>query len=193
MAKLKNAKLDIDSVVKRMVEVSGSKTNQELASLLGLTPPALNQLKKRQSISLHLLMMIAEKFEASLDYLVYGREYAVPLYPPQDEGYIEIEPLHIENGKSIFFPKELLPAVQKKGFFLQSYVLGEKIWIINVADRHVVDGMFAFGDSTRPVFFECRVQWDGNVLIGDNSEPKTFDDITNVGILGRVVWQGFAA
>ena len=191
MAKLKE-ELNIVNIVSRMLAASGLTSNSQLAQLLGLSPQALNQLHKRDSISLHLLLLFKSKYDVSLDYLVYGTSGESHSEIPTDEvdGYIEIEPLNV--GKSIFFPKQLLPVPQKKGHFLKAYVLGEKIWVINSGDRNVVDGTFAFGDHNRPVFCECRVQWDGNVLIGDDSTPKTLTEIEKVGILGRVVWQGFA-
>ncbi len=194
MAKLKSVEMDVVGVVNRMIEVSGSNNYAQLASLLGLSPSAINQIEKRQSISLHLLLLIVKNFNCSLDYLVYGHGpiSAGHTSALADESYIEIEPLHGEEGKAILFIKKLLPESEMIEDSLKFHAVGKKLWIINIADQNVVDGTFAFGDSIRPVICECRVQWDGKVIIEGDDKPKTIDEIKTVGVVGKVVWHGYA-
>ncbi len=58
--------------IDRMLEVVGTKKDKELAAALEIKPQSLSLARKRESVPLAWFVTIAEKYNVSVDWLIYG-------------------------------------------------------------------------------------------------------------------------
>jgi hypothetical protein len=190
MAKLK-ADLDVKAFWARALEKSGLKHLSQLAEAIGLTPQSLNATTARKSISLPYVMLVAEHCKTTIDYLIYGGdegEVKSRAEKLMDDNHIEIS--MIVGVRTVKLPVELLKS-NIDVTHLQAYIRSGSLYIIDVSDLDVSDGLFAFrGNNNRPLIKLCRENLQGDLTASDehlgNTELLQGDAI----VLGRVIWSG---
>lgn len=186
MAKLM-ANIDVEAVLKRMVDAAGMKNIAELSKSMGLSAQSVSQSKDRKMISLPFMLLGQKLANRSLDYLIYGTEHESKAEENAEHktNYISIERI---GGGTVKILAELL----RQGIdaqFLRAYVLEGKLYVIDSADIVVTSGFFAFGDKMRPAIRKCIQQIDGSVLVEGEANQQSTDDLNRIGILGRVILQ----
>lgn len=179
-------KINAIDIIPRMIKACGLKTSSELAEKIGMSPQSLTNIKARQSVSLKILLDVAEMSEkltgkrASIDYLV-GLE---------DETTEELHAGHYEirkiGGGTIQFPEGLIET--KEAEKLRALSQRGKLYIIDGSDVTLNEGLFALGDTNRPVVRKCTPTLTGNIMVGEKDEAVLASADLNV--LGRVIWAG---
>ncbi len=65
--------LDVESIIERVKECVGVKTNLELSDLLGIKQNTVSAWKKRGNIDLASIITLCEPTGVSMDWLLYGK------------------------------------------------------------------------------------------------------------------------
>lgn len=187
---------DLVAIIDRLIEAAKQtdptvKNYSQFAVAMGLSPQALNNVTKRQSMSLLFLISACKKYGLSLDYAVFGKEEEEA---PQSD-YINIERL---GGGSVNVLAEVLPGGINADNLRADVDFGQ-LYIINIAETTPRTGMFAYGDPLAPSYLTMSrlsngtffLDFQGNVeeLLRENSDI-TAEDVQKLNLVGRVIWHG---
>ncbi len=185
--------LDTVEIINRMLTVAGYKQMKQLADDIGVSSQALTQIKTRRSIALPVLLEFAAKHSVSLDYLVFGKvsegngseekkiftSLPVAEYSSTDNDFLLYSTLWLAEE----FPN-------RKS--LSQIIIGPNVYVVDLDDRVVDSGQFVFGRDIENVnaITTLKKRLDGRFNVANEQEPMTVEQLTAIGIVGRVIWSG---
>lgn len=187
-------KMDATEIIERMMLKAGFKQRKELAENLGLSSQALTQIKARQSISLPLLIMYADKHNVSLDYLVYGRGEGEGTGSEEKEKFVALPIIEAAStgSEALLYSRAWLDEEYAGREHLTQIIVGTSIYIIDLADKTPADGLFIIGQDVDNIntIATLKKRLDGKYSIANEPDPMTVEQLTAIGIVGRVIWAG---
>lgn len=180
--------IDTEAVIKRMIELSGLKNARALAEAIGVNQQSITNIRARQSISLEMIREAQALIErntgmrVSMDLLVYG-DGEVKLGSGDSSEYVEVKKI---GGGTLKLLKSLLTGHPAN---YMAHVRSGKLSIIDVTDKALGDGLVYIGTEVAGAIKHCKLLSNGQIEI-EGESPRPAAELTDVQVLGRVVWQG---
>lgn len=198
--------LRFDLIVYRMKDVAGISTDADLARHLGITPQALNNLKRNGSITPNLVFKFLDHFpNTSLDWLVKGTHTSTEQacqyrgtpeanLPWETAQHVGFDPTWLTRVYRVNIDDVALLVVRSNAMEpLVSY--GDTIMIDRTEHSFSSDAMYLLEVDKSLLLRRVQLRANGSVVLSAfNSEytpeeiPKA--QIANIEIIGKVIWIG---
>lgn len=150
------ASAEFDEIFARLLAATGSKSESDLAKVLGLHQTAINSARKRKQVPPHWVVKIASEFSTSADWLFFGT--------PQQ--------CHRNTDPSVVMVKKVVARLSAGNGSLESsgevedYYAFKEEWLLRRGSPSNMVLMDVYGDSMEP---EIK---DGDTVLIDESKKE---------------------
>jgi hypothetical protein len=173
--------INAQEILERMRVNSKFETMSELAGFLRLSPQALNNALKRNSISLQLVLLYCAKTCESIEYVLYGiRSYNINVKHVLDPDVcLSIPETWFNDLGTKPFDTKFFTDSNGKSFLIDASVTGKK----------PANGTYAILAGSSVAIFGIKIRFDGSIVIEGEDQAIPADQVNKINILGKVIWK----